>query len=73
MATIDSLNISISTMSFIEAQSMIVQSRNLRRVFKTSKSKAKKSPTKRGKKSLIAGMTASDKAELLAMLEGVEL
>ena len=77
MATIDSLNTSISGLSFADAQAMIMASRNRRRVMKpykkaktvkVSTSKAKASP-----KSILAGMTAIDKSALIAMLEEMEI
>ena len=74
MATISDLNVTISQLSFADAQAMIMASRNRRRVMKPhKKSKGKTSPkAKASPTSIIAGMTASDKSALIAMLEEME-
>ena len=72
MATIDSLNQSISDLSFSDAQAMILQSRMARRIRKQTK-KSNKTSKKGGKKDIISPLSASDKVDILAMLEGIEL
>ena len=74
MATIEDLNISISLMSHDELLARMLQLRKSRRITKTSikkKKSASKAKPKINLHTMAEGMSKDEKAELLAMLEGL--